>query len=290
MLNTSTPSAWGTLRQLATLHGKKLVWTFSLVLAENILLISYPLFAGFAINAMIQGKLPTALLYALVVLGMWTVGAARRSVDTRTFARIYAQLAVPVIISQRNNKHAHSTIAARVALSREFVDFFEMHLPILVTSVISIVGAAFMLMMLEPVAGIGALIMLGIFAACLPRFSKVNDALYFRLNNRLEKEVGFVGIAKEYTLTRHYRMIARLRIRLSDREAGGYMAIGIASALLFGITITVLTHKTGLQAGHIYSVMTYLWMFAMSLDDTPQLIEQYSKLRDIGKRVNTGLL
>jgi len=83
MLNTSTPSAWGTLRQLATLHGKKLVWTFSLVLAENILLISYPLFAGFAINAMIQGKLPTALLYALVVLGMWTVGAARRSVDTQ---------------------------------------------------------------------------------------------------------------------------------------------------------------------------------------------------------------
>ena len=33
---------------------------------------------------------------ALVVLGFWVVGAARRAVDTRTFTRIYADLAVPV--------------------------------------------------------------------------------------------------------------------------------------------------------------------------------------------------
>lgn len=288
-MKTVAPSALGTIRQLSSIHGKKLVWTFSLVLLENVLLITYPLFAGFAINAMIQGKLLTALVYALVVLAMWVVGAARRSVDTRTFSRIYAKLAVPVILSQRSNQQVHSTIAARVALSREFVDFFETHLPILVTSIISIVGAALMLVLLEPVVGVGAAAILVIFAACLPRFSRINNELYFRLNNRLEKEVGFVGVAKEYTLARHYMMMARLRIRLSDREAWGYMAIGIASAILFGIAITILTNRGNLDAGHIYSVMTYLWMFAMSLDDAPQLVDQYSKLKDIGKRVTTGL-
>ncbi|WP_145561326.1 ABC transporter six-transmembrane domain-containing protein [Yersinia bercovieri] len=288
-MKTVTPSALGTLRQLLSLHGKKLVWTFSLVLAENILLVTYPLFAGFAINAMIQGNLLTALVYALVVLGMWGVGAARRSVDTRTFSRIYAKLAVPVILSQRSNQQVHSTIAARVALSREFVDFFETHLPVLLTTIISIVGAALMLMVLEPLVGVGAVVMLAVFSACLPRFARINNALYFRLNNRLEKEVGFVGVAKEYTLSRHYMMMARLRIRLSDREAWGYMAIGIASAILFGTAIIILTGRVGLDAGHIYSVMTYLWMFAMSLDDAPQLVDQYSKLKDIGKRVNTGL-
>ena len=34
--------------------------------------------------------------------------------------------------------------------------------------------------------------------------------------------------------------------------------------------------------------MTYMWMFAMSTDDGPQLLEKYSQLKDIGRRVNTG--
>lgn len=288
MNQTTTKNAWTMIRQLGTQHGKKLVWTFSLVLIENILLVTYPLFAGFAINAMTHGDLPMALIYALVVLGMWAVGAARRSVDTRTFARIYAQLAVPVILAQRNNQQIHSTIAARVTLSRGFVDFFETHMPMLITSVISIVGSAFMLLILEPVVGVGALLMIGLFALCLPGFTRINNMLYHRLNNRLEKEVGFIGIAKEYTLTRHYLMMARLRIRLSDREAWGYLAIGVASAALFACAITIMTLGQRLDAGHIYSVMTYLWMFVMSLDDGPTLTDQYSKLKDIGERVSTG--
>ncbi|SYL94368.1 membrane protein [Klebsiella pneumoniae] len=32
---------------------------------------------------------------------------------------------------------------------------------------------------------------------------------------------------------------------------------------------------------------TWLWMFATSLDDAPQLLEKFSQLRDIGKRVST---
>ena len=73
MTPISHPSAWQTLRTLARLHGKKLFWTFSLVVAENLLLVTYPLFAGFAINAITQGNVTTALIYALVywVCGAW---------------------------------------------------------------------------------------------------------------------------------------------------------------------------------------------------------------------------
>lgn len=45
-----------------------------------------------------------------------------------------------------------------------------------------------------------------------------------------------------------------------------------------------------IYAGHIYSVMTYMWMFAMSLDDGPSLLGKYAQLKEIGKRVNTGLV
>ncbi len=56
---------------------------------------------------------------------------------------------------------------------------------------------------------------------------------------------------------------------------------------LFSMTIIRMSMESGINAGHIYSVMTYMWMFATSLDDAPQLLEKFSQLRDIGKRVST---
>lgn len=283
-------SAILTLKKLGRRHSRKLMLTLLLVVAENVMYLLYPLLAGFAINAIVTGQAWHALLYAVMVFIMWAIGAARRSVDTRTFARIYAELAVPVIVAQRHEQHNASTIAARVALSREFVDFFEKHLPVLITSLASMSGAAVMLLVIEFWTGAACLAILLFFACFLPDFTRKNDALFGRLNNRLEKEVQLVGDASPSALGRHYQVLASLRIRLSDREALGYLAIGSVAALLFGVTIFAMSGRGNIQAGHLYSVMTYMWMFAMSLDDGPQLLEKYSQLRDIGRRVNTGEL
>lgn len=282
-----TGSAIQTLKHLGRRHYRKLFFTLLLVIAENVTYLLYPLLAGFAINAIVAGKAWHAVFYALMVFTMWVIGAARRSLDTRTFARIYAELAVPVIVAQRRENHSHSTIAARVALSREFVDFFEKHLPVLITSLASISGAALLLLAIEFWSGIACLAVLVFFSFFLPGYTNKNEALFFRLNGRLEKEVGFVSSAPVASLSRHYRVLAGLRIRLSDREAMGYLAIGAVTALLFAMTISTMALRGGTDAGHIYSVMTYLWMFAMSLDDAPQLLEKYSQLKDIGKRVKT---
>ena len=281
-------SAILTLKMLGRRHSRKLFLTLLLVVAENVMYLLYPLLAGFAINAILSGRTWHAVLYAVMVFIMWAIGAARRSVDTRTFARIYAGLAVPVIVAQRNENQSASTIAARVALSREFVDFFEKHLPVLITSLASMTGAAVMLLAIEFWTGAGCLAILLFFACFLPGFTRKNDMLFGRLNNRLEKEVSFVSNANAASLDRHYGVLASLRIRLSDREAWGYLAIGSVAALLFAVTIAVMSNRGGTNAGHIYSVMTYMWMFAMSLDDGPQLLEKYSQLKDIGRRVNTG--
>ena len=124
---------WQAVRTIGMDYRKKLLITFIFVALENILFLVYPIFGGFAVNAVMQGHVWQALTYALLVLVMWLIGAARRSVDTRTFARIYSEIAVPVIVKQRFQGQSSSSISARVALSREFVDFFEMHLPTAIT-------------------------------------------------------------------------------------------------------------------------------------------------------------
>lgn len=99
---TAPRSAILTLKALGRRHRRKLFFTLLLVVAENVMYLLYPLLAGFAINAILSGRTWQAILYAAMVFTMWAIGAARRSVDTHTFARIYAELAVPVIVAQRS--------------------------------------------------------------------------------------------------------------------------------------------------------------------------------------------
>lgn len=112
------------------------------------------------------------------------------------------------------------------------------------------------------------------------------DRLYFRLNNRLEHDVGQIERARRHHLNRHYGLISRLCIRISNREAAGYLLIGLALCALFGFTFAWLTLAGRRDPGHIYAVVSYLWSFAMSIDDAPHLPEEFYKIKDIGKRVH----
>ena len=279
-------SALCNLKTIARNNKRRLLGTFALVAAENLLLLVYPVFGGFAINGVLAGNLPQALLYAFVVLVIWLVGAARRAADTRTFTRIYAEMVVPVIVSQRAEGEETSAVSARVALSRELVDFFENHLPTLITAAVSMAGAVLMLLIIEPWPGVAALAVMAVFALLVPRFAATNDRLYFRLSNRLEHDVGQIERARRRHLNRHYGLISRLRIRISNREAAGYLLIGLALCALFGFTFAWLTLAGRRDPGHIYAVVSYLWSFAMSIDDAPHLLEEFSKIKYIGKRVH----
>lgn len=280
-----TSNAIRNLRSIARNNKKRLFYTFSLVILENILFITYPVFGSFAVNAMMSGDVLSSLSYSLLVLIIWSVGAVRRAVDTRAFARIYAELAVPVVLSQREKGLDTSSITARVALSRQFVDFFEQHLPALIMSSFSIIGAVMMLLFLELWSGVTACLILVFLGLLLPKYAKTNDLLYLKLNDRLEKEVTVIEQKAYYHLNKHYDWLANLRIRLSNREAMGYLWIGVTSAILFGFTVVNLSMTKDVQAGHVYAVITYLWTFVISLDDAPRLLEQFSNLKDVGKRV-----
>ena len=278
-------NAWHNLKQIARNNKARLIDTFTLVLAENLLLLTYPVFGGIAINGVLEGNLGKALSYAAVILVIWTVGSVRRAVDTRAFSRIYAEMVVPVILQQRRDGEAVSTISARAALSRELVDFFEMHLPTLVTSLISMVGAVLMLLFIEFWTGLASFFVLLFFMLLIPRYSRVNDRLYFRLNNRLERDVHIIEHSGDRELEQHHQLLAEMRIAISNREAVGYAVIGIALMFLFAVSFSVMALRGNANAGHLYAVVSYLWSFAISIDDAPRLLEEISKIRDIGKRI-----
>ncbi|WP_254845802.1 ABC transporter six-transmembrane domain-containing protein [Edwardsiella tarda] len=88
-------------------------------------------------------------------------------------------------------------------------------------------------------------------------------------------------------LARHYQILARLRVAISDRESLTYLIVGIGAALRFLLAIALLSHQPQIAAGQVYAVMTYLWNFVNSLDESPTLTDQLARLRDIAQRVTT---
>ncbi|MEG9491058.1 ABC transporter six-transmembrane domain-containing protein [Mannheimia indoligenes] len=272
-----------TLKNIAKIHRSKLLATFSLVALENVLILLYPLVGSFAVNAVLAGNVFNALVYALVVLIIWVVGSARRAVDTRAFVRIYADLAIKAIINEKQ-KGTTSSATAHANLARQFVAFFEEHLPILITASFSIVGSVVMLLIIEFWSGVIALTILILFLLILPSYTRKNDRLYFKLNNRLENEVHTIERIRNAELVKHYDLLSKIRIAISNREAVSFLVIGVVLSILFGVTLAILANKK-VEAGHIYAVITYMWSFAMSLDDMPRLVEKFSELKDIGNRV-----
>lgn len=259
--------------------------TFGLLGLENALFLAYPLFGGFAINAILKGDALAASGYALMVLGFWSVGALRRAVDTRVFTKVYAKLAADVASEQHSQGQSSSRIVARVDLAREFVDFFEEHMPMLATSVISIFGAVGMLLFLDMRLGLACTTALLFVLIAFPTFSRRNERLHDRLNNQLEREVDVLSGGKKPKVLRHFHLLSKLQVRLSDLEAGAYMALGLIAAALFLTAIIGLSRTQNVDAGRIYSVMTYLWTFVMSLDEAPRLADHLAKLRNTAHRL-----
>lgn len=57
---------WKMLKHIGQTHRRKLITTFSLVGLDNLLLLVYPVFGGWAINSVMEGNVWQAMLYGVV--------------------------------------------------------------------------------------------------------------------------------------------------------------------------------------------------------------------------------
>jgi ABC-type multidrug transport system fused ATPase/permease subunit len=100
-----------------------------------------------------------------------------------------------VAADQRSRGESTSRVVARVGLAREFVEFFQDHLPMLATSVISIFGAVAMLAWLDLTLGLASGLALALVLVALPAFARRNELLHTRVSDQREREVDVLSKA-----------------------------------------------------------------------------------------------
>src|SRR5262249_32171560 len=134
------PGPW-TLRGLFRTYRWSILFTYGLFNLENLLRLAQPLVLGLAINDLLRSSYLGLGLFVVQHLSFTLISSLRRMYDARTFTRIYTDLATQLVVEQRGQEEPVSSVAARSALSRAFVDFFERDVPVIVRSLYSVVGA-----------------------------------------------------------------------------------------------------------------------------------------------------
>jgi hypothetical protein len=147
----------------------------------------------------------------------------------------------------------------------------------------------------------GALVMLGLYdwvlvpfclalllPACALNWFYGRKTLFLngRLHDEFEREVEVIGGGRPAEVRGHYGRVAGWRVRLSDWEA---LNFGAMELFVLGLMVAALVRfcaAADATPGDIFAVFGYVLMFVGGLDVVPVLVQQVSRLRDIGRRMH----
>jgi ABC-type multidrug transport system fused ATPase/permease subunit len=280
-----TPEKPSLLAILLSKNRIKLGLTYGLSLSEQLLALLMPLVIGEAINGLLgHDYWPLGLFIGLwLVLAVMTAG--RKMYDTRVFMGIYVAVVTQVIKQQRAVGTPTSKLVARSMLIREVVDFLERDIPDIFAMVITFIGSLVMLFLFDWHVASAALLLLIPVLLLNGWLWKPINRLNRSINNNLERQARVINQGSLLRLGQHFNFMRFLRVNTSDIEARTWMLIElfVVAATIYVFVYTAQT--PGIEAGTIFSIVTYFWNFQGSLDRLPILMQSVSRVKDILRRI-----
>lgn len=279
-------SRFAILKQIMLQHRYRLIVTYLLFSLEMVGNLLRPLFLGIAINDMMKGSYRGLILLSAVHLAWLIIGTIRHRLDTRTYSAIYTSL-VTKFLFRRYNKSDVSKLSAHSTLAREFVDFLEFDLAYVMEAFFSIVGSLLLLFFYDSSV---VLVCLGILLPVIGfsyLYGKKMNILNKQKNDELEKQVDTISSGSNTLIKEHYDNLRKWQIRISDQEAWNFGLMEIMVMIVLGLTllITNKTMGTGIEAGSLVGIYSYIQRFVSGLDTIPYTVQRLSSLNDITRRI-----
>lgn len=265
----------------------KISLTLLLVLSESVLSLLFPLFIGFAINGLLEESFQG--IYQLAGLGLLAliVGSGRRFYDTRAYSDIYVKISDEVVAREHAAGKSISTVSARASLLTEFVEFLENSMPMILESLIGVVGILVIIFGLN-LSVFWASIALLVLVFVVYWFSaKANFRFNEGFNNQLEEQVDVLESRERGLIRKHFRAVANWNIKLSDLETWNYAAIWLGIIALLVYSPIAVIGSGVLNYGLIFSALMYVFQYVENLVTLPYFIQQIIRLQEISARLNT---
>lgn len=274
------------LKRVFLKHKYRLVLTYSLFSLEMLGSLLRPYFLGEAVNDLLKGSYFGLMMLALVHFAYLAAGTLRHRVDTRTYTAIYTSL-VTKMLSRRFEDEDISRLSAHSTLAREFIDFLEFDLNFIIEACYNLVGSLILLMFYNKAV---VLVCLGVLVpVCFISYGygkRMKKLTQFK-NDELELQVDVISTKDVKEINRHYRLLRKWQIRISDREAWnfGIMELLVLTVITLSLLVVTYHSKKTLEAGDIIGIYTYILKFVSGLDTIPYTVQRYSTLKDITQRI-----
>jgi hypothetical protein len=262
--------------------------TYALTVIEDLLELSYPWATGLAINGLLAQDYRMIAPVMIAWVLHTAIGCGRQMYDTRLYTKVYNSVVIDTVLRQRQSGIEPTKVAARSAMSREFVTFFEKDMPVLLNTLVSLVGSAAMLFYYDLVIGALAASLIIPVAILNRRYMRRSLMLNEGLNNQLEHEVEVIEAATESAVSRHFADVRSWRVKLSDADAFNWTAIEALSILVFIPVLLRVTYMPGADFGAVFAIFVYVWRLMEKLDMMPQIVQQLMRLKDIRRRIEAG--
>ena len=279
-------SRFDILRQIMKQHRYRLVLTYILFSMEMLGNLLRPLFLGIAVNDLIKGSYSGLILLSAVHFSWLVIGTIRHRLDTRTYSAIYSSL-VTKFLARRYNKSDVSKLSAHSTLAREFVDFLEYDFAYVIEAAYSILGSLILLFFYDTSVVLVCLSILLPVTGFSYLYGKRMNKLNYQKNDELEKQDDIIATGNNHLIRQHYDNLRKWQVRISDQEAWNFGIMEIMVMVVIGVSLLI-TNKTagsGIEAGSLIGIYSYIQRFVSGLDTIPYTVQRLSSLNDITRRI-----
>lgn len=264
-----------------------IAFTYFLSFLENLFELAYPWAIGIAVNGLIMGQ--TALIWPLIAIWLAHigVGASRQIYDTRLFSRLNARMARKAVRDQRQDGAGVSEISARVEMIEELIEFLENEMPVLLATVVGLIGSLVFLAVYDMGSG---LVMLGLMIPILIINIMTGLRAYrnnVALNSQWEKQVQVIGDSRPRRWQVHFGRMAKWRVRLSDLDAMSWSLAQLCTLIAIVIVLYRTATAQGVMVGDVFALLAYALRIEERIDDIPATVQQAGRLIDIRRRIKS---
>jgi hypothetical protein len=258
---------------------------YGLVAGENLLDLLWPFAIGLAVDGLIDNTWAGLAVFVALSLAHTALSFIRQRYQTRTFNPLYADIAADLVAQQRAAGIDTASVSGRTELAAEYVDFLDRDIPLAITAAFTVAGSLAMLFLYDPLVGAAAALVAAPVMVLNRRLMARSEGLYHDLNDLAELEVDVIDRGRRAESQRHFGLIGRRWVRLSDNEAASWGIVEVVAVALWVFTLVRVTSGT-IDVGATIAMIAYVAFYTAGFDEVPGVLQRLARLRDIKRRLN----
>ena len=277
---------------------KQIAIALGLVILENIAWIVEPALFGNVIDTLIDkaGNLSALISWkdALPLL-VWIfafavnsgTGVVRRIVDQKIYMEMFTELSTEIAAAGAAKKQRPSKTAALAQLSEQYITFFEYRVPEILEQIISISGAVVALWAFDSRIAFTCLTIIGPLLLINRIYNRKVVGLQKQYHDLFENTYDVFSTQDPVKVRQYFTESAGAKQRIANWGALNFGVMRLVLLAIFLVVLYIAIDLDDFTTGSIYAIVAYIWTFITSSEYLPELMESWTSLKDISRRLQS---